>query len=78
MRSAHRCLPFRDGNTLLLSSPLIGRPILIAPVGGDTLVDLEGGGEWIFERDGSERGAPVRRLATGPARNRRVFVKQSR
>ena len=67
-----------DGNTLLLSSPLIGRPILIAPVGGDTFVDLEGGGEWIFERDASERDAPVRRVATGPARNRRVFVKQSR
>jgi CubicO group peptidase (beta-lactamase class C family) len=64
-----------DGKMLLVYNPVARRSIPIAPVGGETFVGLEGGGEWVFERDGSDRDGPVRRLATGIGGNRRVFVK---
>jgi CubicO group peptidase (beta-lactamase class C family) len=65
-----------DGKTLAVYVPGQRRTIPLAPIGADLFVGLEGGGEWTFDRAGSEPGARVRALLIGPAANRRTLVRQ--
>jgi hypothetical protein len=48
------------------------RAIVLAPVGGDTFVPLEGGGDWTFERT---NGA-VSGLSSGAGANRRTLARR--
>lgn len=54
----------------MMTSPK--RSLVIAPVGADAFVGMEGGGAWAFERVNGD----VKSLATGAGQNRRVFTKQ--
>jgi CubicO group peptidase (beta-lactamase class C family) len=65
-----------DGTMLTMAYSALRRTILLAPVGGDAFVGLEGGGEWHFERDASDPNGPVRALVAGIGPNRRVFTRQ--
>jgi CubicO group peptidase (beta-lactamase class C family) len=65
-----------DGKTLALYQAGPKHTVVLAPVGADRFVGLEGGGEWSFERSGEEPNAPVRALATGTGGNRRTFEKK--
>lgn len=62
----------RDGRALVANHAGLRRAIVLAPVGGDTFVPLEGGGDWTFERT---NGA-VSGLSSGAGANRRTLAKK--
>ena len=64
-----------NGKTLSVFTSSGRRAFPLAPVGGDAFVGLEGGGEWAFERAGDAK-APVRSVALGSGRNKRVLKRQ--
>jgi CubicO group peptidase (beta-lactamase class C family) len=64
-----------DGKALSVYSSSGKRSIPLAPIGADRFVGLEGGGEWIFDREGEGSG-PVKALAQGTGPNRRVYGRQ--
>jgi CubicO group peptidase (beta-lactamase class C family) len=64
-----------DGKTLALFNAPARRSLPLAPVGGDSFVGLEGGGEWTFDRGGDPNGT-VKSIALGAGPNRRVLMRQ--
>jgi hypothetical protein len=64
------------GKALSMYSSAAKRVLLLAPVGGDVFVGMDGGGEWTFSRANTDASAEVRSLASGVGQNRRVYNKQ--
>jgi hypothetical protein len=62
------------GKTLTMYQSTSRRTLLLAPVGPDSFVGMDGGGVWTFNR--AETGGVVQSLATGAGQNRRVFNRE--
>jgi CubicO group peptidase (beta-lactamase class C family) len=66
----------RDGKMLVVEHSVLKRPLLLAPVGIDQFVGVEGGGVWSFERASSDANAPIRAIVNGTGPNRLVLPRQ--
>ena len=62
------------GKTLTMYQSNAKRTLVLAPVGPDSFVGMDGGGAWTFNR--AESGGAVQSLANGTGQNRRVFTRE--